>query len=106
MLLRIMLLSLLCLSGSSYADWTKNWGTITQVMSHDGIHVIYTTITDKTCSQTGNFWWPTSDPDAKDMYAMALAAFMANKEVLLVHSETNQECKFNHISKATHMRIR
>ncbi|WP_192506746.1 hypothetical protein [Pseudoalteromonas aurantia] len=58
MLLRIMRLSLLRLSGSSYAGWKKNWGTITQVMSHGGIQLIYTTITDKTCGQTGNFWRP------------------------------------------------
>ncbi|TMP26934.1 hypothetical protein CWB99_16665 [Pseudoalteromonas rubra] len=89
-----------------HAGWTKSWGKITQVMSHDGFHVIYTTISDKTCDESGNFWWPKDDPDSDDMYSMALAAFMGGKEVLLVHDEANQECKFGHISKATHMRIR
>ncbi|MBE0367300.1 hypothetical protein PAUR_a0638 [Pseudoalteromonas aurantia 208] len=45
------------------------------------------------------------DPNVKDMYAMALAVFMPNKG-LLVHNETYQECKFGHLSKATHLRIR
>jgi len=102
----IALLVFLIFPIACHADWTKSWGKITQVMSHDGIHIIYTEIPDDTCGQTGNFWWPTDDPDAQDMYSMALAAFMAGKEVLLAHDQNNQECKYGHISKATHMRIR
>ncbi|NOU52140.1 hypothetical protein HG263_16545 [Pseudoalteromonas sp. JBTF-M23] len=104
----LFVLMLLIFPGVSQAGWTKGWGKITEIMSHDGKHIIYTTIEDKTCGGSGNFWWPTSDPDAKDMFALAMAAFMGEKEVMLVHRESvqDQECQFGHISKATHIRIR
>ncbi|MCU7829558.1 MAG: hypothetical protein KZQ85_10870 [Candidatus Thiodiazotropha sp. (ex Myrtea sp. 'scaly one' KF741663)] len=67
---------------------------------------MYTTIPDAVCNSSGKYWWPTDDPDAKDMYSMALAAFMGGKEVNVVYDENNPECLYDSIAKATHMRIR
>lgn len=94
------------LTFSANAGWTNSQGKVVEVMSHNGIHIIYTTLTDETCSGNGKFWWPKDDPDSDDMYSMALAAFMGGKEIMVVYSPDNPECINNSIAKATHMRIR
>ncbi|MGR6870978.1 hypothetical protein ACU6U9_01425 [Pseudomonas sp. HK3] len=94
------------LSGTAQADWTASWGKITDVMSHDGKHIVYTTITDKTCAGTGRFWWPADDTDAKDMLALSLAAFMGDKNVRFVHETQNEDCVYGGINKATHIQIK
>lgn len=91
-------------SGMVNAGWT-NPGKIHEVMSHDGVHIIYTNMSDEACNSTGNFWWPADDPDAKDMLSIALAAFMSGKYVRVVHDAESPECIFGHINKATHIRI-
>jgi hypothetical protein len=51
------------------------------VWSHDGYHFIQTTIGSNACGSQGKFWWPTSDPDAQDMLALALTALVTGKKV-------------------------
>jgi len=75
------------------------------VYSHNGIHIVQTTITDDTCNGKGEFWWPADDPDAKDMLAIALSAFMSGKNVQFVHDPDNPDCKFDVYNKATHIVI-
>jgi hypothetical protein len=67
------------------ADWTGT-GEVTKVWSHEGYHFIQTTIADNPCGTAGKFWWPASDPDAKDMFAMSLAAVAAGKFVSVNYS--------------------
>ncbi|MCU7808056.1 MAG: hypothetical protein KZQ73_09350 [Candidatus Thiodiazotropha sp. (ex Semelilucina semeliformis)] len=88
------------------AGWSQGWGTVTQVISHNGQHIIYTTIPDALRNSNGKFWWPSDDSDAKDMYSMALAAFMGGKELSVAYNENTPEWLYNNIAKATHMKIR
>lgn len=73
---------LLIMSSGAFAGWTSEYGTIEEVISHNGYHLIKTNIPSVTCGGNGNFWWPANDPDAKDMLAIALAAFMSGKKLV------------------------
>lgn len=70
----------------------------------NGIYVLDTAITNNPCGWVGRFWWSQSDPDAKDLYAMALTAFSAGKRVALVYDEVNPNCSING-ALATYMQI-
>ena len=86
------------------AAWT-GYGVVTSVTSHNGLHNIETTIDATTCAGTGNFWWPTDDPDAKDMLSISLAALMSGKRVRLVHTPETPDCRFDTFNKATHIAV-
>jgi len=100
----ILVVILSVFSFHSIAGWSES-GKITMVTSHNGMHVIKTTIEDATCDGIGGFWWPADDADAADMLAIALAALVAQKEVRLVHNTETPECMFNALNKATHLQI-
>jgi len=93
------------LSLPSIAGWS-GFGNVTRVTSHNGIHLIYTTIEDATCDGKGRFWWPKTDDDSGDMLAISLAALMSGKKVRLVQDEVNKECMYSdQFNKATHIAI-
>ena len=71
-----------------HAGWTAT-GSVTTVWSHNGYHFIMTTIPVNPCGSGGKFFWLASDPDAKDMFAMALTALAANKPVNVYYDSTN-----------------
>jgi len=86
-----LLISILPAVSFGAQTWTA-LGTITSVYSHNGQHVIETSIADAPCGAAGKFWWPTSDSDAKDMFAMALAAYVAGKRIRVVHDPAATSC--------------
>lgn len=100
----LVLALILCIapSISSGADTWTNLGTITAIYSHNGSHIVETTITDGPCGSAGKFWWPTLDTDAKDMFAMALSAFVAGKRIRVVHDPATLNCS-NGANLATYM---
>ncbi len=98
-----LILSIL-FSLNAYANWSSSTGEVINVYSHDGSHVIRTTHTDNICG-VGAFWWPADDPDAKDMFSLALAALMSGKKIAVVYSDTDPDCKYGNSAKITHMRI-
>ena len=100
----ILLICLILFTGISHADWSTSSGEVTSVYSHDGAHVIRTTLTDGSC-EAGNYWWPADDPDAKDMFSLALAALMSGKNIAVVYSDANPDCAHGNSAKITHMRI-
>ncbi|WP_444939937.1 hypothetical protein ACJJI3_12535 [Microbulbifer sp. ZKSA004] len=101
----LIVVSVLFLSKNTYAGWTTE-GVVEQVISHNGLHLIHTTISDTTCASTGKFWWPADDSDAKDMLSIALAALMSGKKVTLVHDTDTPDCRLDNFNKATHMSIK
>lgn len=75
----------------SAQTWTA-LGTVTAMYSHNGSHIIETSIADAACGSAGKFWWPTSDSDAKDMFALALSAYIAGKRIRVVHDPAATSC--------------
>lgn len=103
----VMLVGLLAaLPSASFgaATWTVTTGMVTAVYSHDGTHFIQTTIADAACGSAGRFWWSTSDSDAKDMFALALSAFLAGKQVRVVQDSAAPNCNSSG-NLATHLVI-
>jgi len=100
----IISLLLAGVSTSAMAGWSTSSGEVTRVYSHNGAHVIRTTLTDDVCTP-GAFWWPADDSDAKDMFALALAALTAGKKVQVVYADNNLDCQHGGSTKITHMVI-
>ena len=101
---RIVFASLFLVTASiANAQWSGS-GTVSQVWPHDGYYFVQTTITDNPCGSAGKFWWPATDSDAKDMYAMALAALVADKSIAVVFNENSLNCMFGG-QMSTHMVI-
>ena len=98
----LLVLCILFFSTSSNAGWSTSSGEVLQVYSHNGAHVIRTTLTDNVCN-AGAFWWPADDSDAKDMFSLALSALMAGKKIKVVYDPNNLECKHGNSVKITHM---
>ena len=86
----------------SYA-WTSA-GAVTKVISHNGVHIVRTTIEDNQCGTVGKFWWPTSDDDANDMFSLALTSLLSGLNIRVMYDGNNAEC-FSSGSKITHMAI-
>lgn len=84
--------------------WSTASGTVSAVYSHNGFHFIQTSIADAPCGAAGKFWWPTSDADAKDMFALALTAFVAGKRVNVAHDAAAPNCSSD-ANLATHVVI-
>jgi hypothetical protein len=84
--------------------WTAGSGNVSAVYSHNGVHFIQTSIADAPCGTAGMFWWPTSDPDAKDMFALALSAYLAGKRLRVVHDLAAPSCSSG-ANLATHVLI-
>ncbi len=97
------ILMALGVSALALAGWTAG-GLVNDVYSHDGIHLIDTTIPDAPCGVPGRFWWPTSDPDAKYMFALATTALVAQKPIAVVHDPASPNCVVGG-QLATHMLI-
>ena len=92
------------MSTSATAGWSTSSGEVTKVYSHNGAHVIRTTLTDNVCTP-GAFWWPADDSDAKDMFALALAALTSGKNIQVVYSDNDLDCRHGDSTKITHMVI-
>ena len=71
------------------ASWTAS-GTVSNVWSHNGMHVIQTTIPNNSCGTSGKYWWYTSNPDAKDMFAIALVALSSDKKVSVIDIDSGE----------------
>ncbi len=93
--------ALVCVSAQ--AEWTDS-STIRHVYSHDGLYFIDTALAVSPCGTPGRFWWPTSDSDAKDMYAMVLLAVATGKPIAVVYDASSPACD-NGGALVTHMRI-
>ena len=100
---RILCLVLIMFSSSLCAGWSST-GLVERVYSHNGSHVIRTTLTDNVCTP-GHLWWPADDSDAGDMFALALAALTAGKEVQVVYDTADLSCQHGDSAKITHMAI-
>lgn len=92
------------LSINVHAGWTTSSGKVLSVYSHNGNHVIRTTLTDSVC-QPGNYWWPKTDGDAQDMFSLALTAFVAGKEIRVQYDSSDLDCQYGNSAKVTHMVI-
>ena len=90
------------LAGTS---WSPIAGEVTEVMSHNGYHVIYTTLNDGSCANPGAFYWSIDNPNAQDMFSIALAAMMANKKIMMVDTGASQDCTSYGAAKGTHIRV-
>jgi hypothetical protein len=99
-----VLLSVVPAASFAAGTWTVAAGMVTAVYSHEGYHYVQTTIPDATCGAAGRFWWLAADSDAKDMFALALAAFLAGKQVRVVQDGAAPNCN-NGGNLATHMVI-
>jgi hypothetical protein len=100
----LWIIVLIMSAGNVFAGWATSSGEVTRVYSHNGSHVIRTTLTDNVCN-AGNFWWPADDSDAKDMFALALSALMSDKKITVVYDPGNLDCKHGNSAKITHMSI-
>ena len=85
------------------AGWSGT-GEVTDIYSHNGYHIVDTTIADNPCGRAGRFYWPTSDGDAKDMLSLALAAMMSQKSVSVAYDENGPACNWGG-AISTHFRI-
>jgi len=103
----LSLATLLSITSIASAGWSSSDGEVTAVYSHDGDHVIRTTITDTVCN-AGNFWWPAEGDnanDAKDMFSLALTALASGKKIRVVYSPGDLVCNHGNSAKITHMVI-
>jgi hypothetical protein len=100
----LWLLALLPMGSFAAPEWSTTTGTVSAVYSHNGFHVVQTSIADAPCGTAGAFWWPTGDSDAKDMFALALAAHLAGKRIRVVHDAAAPSCS-NGGNLATYMLI-
>jgi hypothetical protein len=94
---------LLAIAPIANAQWSS-LGAVTTVYSHDGNYFVIVNIADNPCGSNGKFWWPATDSDAKDMYAMALTALASEKRIAVVFNESAPSCSVN-AALATHMLI-
>lgn len=88
---------------AALAGWTA-FGTVSSVYSHDGYYVVRTSLSDNPCGTPGMFWWPATDSDAKDMFAMAMTALVTDKMIAVVHDASTPNCSWNG-QLATHIVI-
>jgi hypothetical protein len=88
---RLVTLMFLLSPIAAFAGWTAPGG-VDYLYSHEGAHYINTTIADNPCGTPGKFWWLASDPDAKDMFAIAMTALAADKEVGVFHNPSSPNC--------------
>lgn len=96
----------MCVSSLSFASKWSTVGSVNHVLSHDGYHIVITSINEGACDTLGKFYWPTSDADAKDMLSIALTALSTQMKVKFYYSEDVADCKFGNTSAlATHMQI-
>ena len=100
-----LLLLMMIIPSFALAGWSTTGGEVTSVYSHNGAHVIRTTLTDNVCAP-GAFWWPTGDDsDAKDMFSLALTALVSGKTIRVVYDPNNLDCQHGSSAKITHMVI-
>lgn len=83
------------------AGWTAV-GSVNNVYSHLGNHLIDTTIADAPCGVAGRFWWTTGDAEDKYMFALATTALVAQKPIAVAHDPASPNCLFGG-QLATHM---
>lgn len=100
--LLVMAISFFIFSSQSFA-WTE-CGEVTEVYSHNGLHIINTTISSS--ARTKQFYWPTSDPDAQDMFTLALTAFISGKKISVHYSSVNCNAGIGNATLITHLKIK
>ena len=99
----VLIIFILLSSVYSFAGWT-GIGKVEGIYSHNGYHVVVTTIIDNPCGTAGKFYWPITDPDAKDMLAIALTALTTEKNVRLFFNDSQTACLWSG-ELASHMLI-
>ena len=95
------LLVMLGVPALALAGWTAV-GSVNNVYSHLGKHLIDTTIVDAPCGVAGRFWWSTGDAEDKYMFALATTALVAQKPIAVAHDPASPNCLFGG-QLATHM---
>ena len=100
----VLAIPLLSLSPLSNAGWSSSTGEVTRVYSHNGNHVIRTTLTDPICAP-GNYWWPANDPDAKDMFSLAITALTTGKKIGVAYDPADPDCRHGNSAKISYMYI-
>lgn len=98
----ITVILLMLFSKNGFSGWSLSSGVVTRVYSHYGAHVIRTSLTDNVCTP-GGFWWPADSPDAKDMFALATSALLADKKIQVVYNPDALDCQYGGSAKITHM---
>ena len=98
--------TLLCMTASlSHATWTVNLD-VESITSADGHHVLTTNFSGNLCGTSGNFHWPTTDPDAQDMFALALTAFASDKKIRVLYDQNSSGCAWGTSKLITQLQIR
>ncbi|MCM2359009.1 MAG: hypothetical protein NDI77_12725 [Geobacteraceae bacterium] len=77
-------------SSSAAGGWYDNI-SIREVIAHGGYYLIGTNSTLADCGVQGRFTIPASTPMARDMYAMALTAYLSGKKIA-IYVDANQGC--------------
>jgi hypothetical protein len=83
------------------AGWTAV-GSVVNIFSHNGTHIVDTTIPDAPCGIPGRFWWYTSYAEDKYMFSLATTALVAQKQINVVHDPASPTCLYGG-QLATHM---
>lgn len=100
-----LIFCILLFSTTSWAGWSES-GQVTSVISHNGFHLIKTTINAGSCGgKEGYFYWKADDNDAPDMFALSLSAFIAGKKISVTFNEEAQECILTNYTNVTHLSI-
>ncbi len=94
---------MMTISGAAFS-WSGD-GQVKAVYSHDGMHVVETTIEEDVCGNNGKFWWPKNDDDSSDMFSISLTALVSGNYVRFAFSSNSELCKFG-AAQATHAMIR
>lgn len=91
-------------SANAASTWSQ-WGLVQSIYSHNGFHIVETTVSDNPCSISGKFYWNATDADAKDMLSLAMAAMMAGKQVRLAYDSASPNCNWN-AAEVTHFNVK
>ena len=91
----------LLISTNCYAVWS-NRSTVVEIYSYNGKHFVETNISNNPCGAAGKFWWSADDSDAKEMFSLALSAFMTGKKIRVIFNELTPNCDISG-AEATHM---
>lgn len=81
----------------SAGAWTTS-AKVISVGSYDGTFRVETETTDNTsavcASSNGAYWWWANDPVSKEIYSMALAAYVSGKKIKVTYiDECNNSAK-------------
>lgn len=84
--------TILVIPTSATANTWTSPGNVTRLYSHNGRHFVETTIPDDSCGVAGKFWWLATDSDAKDMFALALTAYVSGARIQVNYDDVLPSC--------------